>query len=102
MHVESVDPRDTQWEEDAPVYRVYLWSQALAPPDIPSDLVGWQSEEYEIRDARDVHEVIAWAQRPEHGGRAFALYVSIERNGQPGLVRLAGVDPTRAAEDRGT
>jgi hypothetical protein len=101
MRVESIDPRDTQWEDDTPVYRAHLWSHALAPPDIPSGMVGWHSDAYEIRDAQDVHEVIAWAQRPEHGGRAFTLYVSIERNGQPGLVRLAGVDPTRAADDHG-
>jgi hypothetical protein len=94
MRVETVDPRDTLWEDNTPVYRVYFWSKALAPPEISPEKVGWRSDEYEIHDAADVHEVITWAQGPEHGGRAFTLYVSLERNGEPGLVHLARVDPT--------
>lgn len=94
MRVEPVDPRDALWEDDMPVYRVYFWSKASAPPHLPSEMVGWQSDEYEVREAVDVHEVIAWAQGPEHRGRAFTLYVSLECGGEPGRVLLAGIDPT--------
>jgi hypothetical protein len=83
-----------QWTDERPVYRAYFWSQAGAPPEVDPDKAGWQSEEFEIRDAEDIHQVIAWARRQDHRERTYTLYVVVECDGQPGLVHLAGVDPT--------
>jgi hypothetical protein len=64
------------------------------------------SDEYEIEDARDVHEVIDWA-NAESGRRAserpdlshtYGLYVVSQRPDRPadeaGLILIAGIDPS--------
>jgi hypothetical protein len=58
--------------------------------------------EWRIRDARDVVEVIAWAEE-DRGERTFQLFVEESMFGHPEtdrvrLIRLAGSDPTRADE----
>ena len=87
MHVQPVDPRDTRWEVDRPVYRVYFWWQRDGRPD-----AGWASEEWQV-DGADVQEVLAWADMDEMH-RAFTLYVRYTCDGMPGLIRLHGSDPT--------
>jgi hypothetical protein len=83
VDVRPVDPRDTRWEVSTPTYRVYFWN---------ADLV---SDEYELVGARDVHEVLAWAEANAGPGRTYWLSVRVDdRNGEPGLLRLAGHDPT--------
>jgi len=80
VDVEHVDPRDTVWETHPTVdYRVVFWS------------AGAESSEYDVRDAEDVHAVIAWADA-EAGSRrsTYALYAKA----RDGLVWLAGIDPT--------
>ena len=39
--IKAVDPRDTTWEDNHPVFRVYFWR----------GIDGWSSDEYEITDA---------------------------------------------------
>jgi hypothetical protein len=87
MRVHAVDPRDTRWEVDRPCYRVYFWRRAGDRPDS-----GWESEDWQVEGA-DVGEVLAWADR-DRAHRAHTLYVCCECNGEPGLIRLAGRDPT--------
>ena len=78
MRARPVDPRDTYWEQDDPVYRVHFWQ-------------GQISSEWEV-DGADVDEVLNWAQ--EHAqGRSFVLYARIVKNDGPGLIRLLGTDP---------
>lgn len=79
-----VDPRDIVWESDAPTYRVYFWSH----PDRGSD-------EWRLTGASSVWEVLAWAE--EHAGQArtFQLFLEVSGDPGPGLLRLAGSDPTR-------
>jgi hypothetical protein len=89
MRVHSVDPRDTRWEVDRPSYRVYFWRRQSDRPDS-----GWASEEWQI-DGADVGEVLAWADT-DQARRAYTLYVRCESNDGPGLIRLAGTDPTAA------
>src|SRR5689334_10904623 len=57
MEVRRVDPRDTEWEEDFPTYRVYFFT------DPGPGLHGWTSDEFEIREAPDVRAVIEWQTR---------------------------------------
>ena len=86
VEIVSVDRRDQSWEIDSPRYRVYFWDAAAT------------SYEYEVSQADDVAEVMAWADA-ERGTRTFTLYACVQHDGL-GLVRLAGIDPTRAAHGR--
>jgi hypothetical protein len=85
MEARPVDPRDTEWEVDRPTYRVYFWRGQPRG--------GYASEEFELRGAADVHEVLSWAeQRAE--GRLVTIYAVRDGADGRGLIRLAGVDPT--------
>ena len=86
VEIVSVDRRDQSWEIDSPRYRVYFWDAAAT------------SYEYEVSQAEDVAEVMAWADA-ERGTRTFTLYACVQHDGL-GLVRLAGIDPTRATQGR--
>jgi hypothetical protein len=82
-----VDPRDTHWEVSSPMYRVYFWRQRPG---------GYESDEFELRGAPDVREVLSWAeQRAE--GRIFTVYALVDALGERGLVQVAGVDPTASS-----
>ena len=71
-------------EVDTPSYRVYFWKQQPRG--------AYESEEYPISDA-DVREVLSWADR-RAGNRTYVLYARVVNRQGPGLVRLAGIDPT--------
>ena len=93
MRIERHDPRDTEWELNRPAYRVHFWSQAAVLEGVAARSVGWAAEEYEITHA-DVHEVLAWASEAAEG-REFGVFVVADHDDERGLIRLAGVDPTR-------
>lgn len=86
MEATPVDPRDVRWEVDSPNYRVYFWTGEK----------GHVAQEFELTGAKDVHEVLAWANENAPVGSTYTLYALVDRNGEPGLVRLAGIDPTAA------
>jgi hypothetical protein len=94
VFIEGVDPRDIEWEVDQPVYRVYFWHQPPAPPGIRQQDVMYHCDENRISGARDVHEVLDWATSTARPEQAFVLYVEHMLAGSPGLIRLAGDDPT--------
>ncbi|WP_210650492.1 hypothetical protein [Nocardioides sp. SYSU D00065] len=97
MIIEGVDPRDAQWEVDRPVYRVYFWHQPEAPPGVEQQHVMWHCDEYRLRDAVDVEEVLDWARAEARQDQSFVVYVEQRDAERSGLVRLLGVDPTSAA-----
>jgi len=88
LSARPVDPRDARWEEWSPSYRVYFWR--------PVGGTGFASREFEIRGG-DVEAVFAWADENRVEPETFALFVVVDRGDGPGLVRLAGTDPTRCA-----
>jgi hypothetical protein len=90
MQAQLVDPRDVRWEVDAPAYRVYFWE-----PSAGSSGPGWVSEEWEITGT-DVGEALAWASR-DTKHRQYTLYACCACNGERGLIRLIGRDPTEKA-----
>lgn len=92
MIVRRVDPRDMDWEEDSPTYRVYFWTPA-------GD--SYTADEYEIEKADSVEQVLQWIteQRGTGAERQFVLY-AVSPNG-PGLVRLAGQDPSSQLSGHG-
>lgn len=69
---------------------MYFWQQLGGHPDS-----GWASEEWQVEDA-DATEVLAWAAR-DKSSRAFTLYVCCSCDGDPGLIRRFGVDPTTSS-----
>lgn len=95
--IEGVDPRDTQWEVDKPVYRVYFWHQPDAPPGVAQQHVMWHCDEYRLSDAVDVEEVLGWARTNARPEQTFVVYVEQRDAQRSGLVRLLGVDPNYAA-----
>jgi hypothetical protein len=56
--------------------------------------MGYVSDEYRVTEARDVSEVIAWAQATARDEQTFTLYVEHDSEVGPGLILLAGKDPT--------
>ncbi len=97
MNIAPVDPRDTRWEVPTPVYRVYFWHRPGPPPGIPQESMGWHSEEWRLEGAEGVEQVLAWARETAGGDRLCTVYVEVHDNeAGPGLVHLAGTDPTAA------
>lgn len=88
MQTQPVDPRDAEIEIDSPTYRVYFWERQVTQE---GETPGFKSFEHEITDARDVHEVLRWAEA-NAGGGTFTAYVLVGET----LVRLSGQDPTAA------
>ena len=88
VHARPVDPRDTGWEVWNPAYRVYFW-RPLGPER------AWSSREFEVSGA-DAVEVFAWAEQHAIDDETYTVFALVDHGGDRGLVRLAGVDPTRA------
>jgi hypothetical protein len=105
MQIELVDERTARWEVHRPTYRVFFWERGFGPPEVPRESVMYGCEVYDVSEAEDVFEVLAWASAnsgarkgviyPE-SDRTFALYAVVAVGERLGTVRLAGVDPTRA------
>lgn len=95
MQVRLVDPRSTTWELDNPVFWVTFFRRGPAPADVPSESVGYESEEWELTGG-EVQDALAWAQ--EHAGqdRTWILHLASPSSEGLGLIRLAGVDPNAA------
>jgi hypothetical protein len=84
VQVRGVDPRDQQWEVDAPAYRVYFWAPWSK---------GWRSDEFEVTDA-DIDDVLEWATSRPGDHVSFTVYACHQNEGRLGLIRLLGRDPT--------
>jgi hypothetical protein len=96
MDARPVDPRDTTWEDDGPVFRATFFGPA--PGGSVSPGVAVSTDEWEVRGA-DVHEVIAWAERKADTARTWELHLLVDdgRRGR-GMVRLRGTDPNRGTQ----
>jgi hypothetical protein len=99
MQIRPVDPRDTNWTIDSPVYRVYFWKRGTAPAGHPPDRVGHIAFEYELSECHNVREALAWADENAGSERSYTLYAAVAKGDSRGLVRLFGVDPTKPAGD---
>jgi hypothetical protein len=75
---------------------VFFWRPLgdIGPREIAIG-VPYESEAYELTDARDVEEALSWAQM-NADNRIFTLYAVHDRGSEHGLIRQAGVDPTVA------
>ena len=81
MDAQAIDPCDTGIEWDADIYRVYFWSTD-----------GGRCDEYELSDAQDVREVIAWVDS-HAGNRVLEIFARHDHPPEQGLIRLAGQRP---------
>jgi hypothetical protein len=95
VNIEIVDPRDTEWEGDHPVYRVYLWHQPAAPPGVAQEMMMFHCTEYRLSEVADLAEVLDWVRETVRADQTFTLYVEHRDAGRPGLIQLMGDDPTR-------
>ncbi|MCF6379798.1 hypothetical protein L2K70_19470 [Nocardioides KLBMP 9356] len=96
MEVERVDPRDTEWVDDRPVYRVYFWHRPPAPPGVAPEHAMWHCDEYRLSNVADVIEVVDWARDRARSQQTFVIYVEQRDANRSGLVRLLGADPASA------
>ena len=97
MIIEGVDPRDTEWEVDRPVYRVYFWHQPSAATGVAQADAMWHCDEYRLSDATGVDEVLDWARDTARSDQTFVTYVEVRDGQRSGLVRLHGSDPNSHA-----
>jgi hypothetical protein len=84
LDARPIDPRDPQWEVWNPLYRVYFWRRVGE---------SYSSREFEIA-AEEVGDALRWADEQRNAEETFTLFAVVD-HGDPGLVRLAGTDPTR-------
>ncbi|ROQ15457.1 hypothetical protein EDF54_0320 [Rathayibacter sp. PhB93] len=75
MHISPVDPRDVDAEVTMPVYRVYFAETET------------RVDEIRITGARDVFEVVDWAERDARGV-PFTVYCEHPSPFNPGKVTL--------------
>jgi hypothetical protein len=94
MIAEGADPRDVSWEVEQPSYRVYIWHQPPAPSEVSKEQVGYRCDEYRLRDASDIGDVLDWAHRTARPEQTFSLYVEHRDSDGLGLIQLAGTNPT--------
>lgn len=94
MEIRKIDPRDTCWEVDNPVFRVHFWWRCAPAEGVREEDMGFVSDEYEVR-AADLEQVLEWAKSKSGSKTTFTLYVLMkdEQIGL-GLIRLIGDDPT--------
>lgn len=85
LKVRPVDPRDQRWEIWQPEYRVYFWR---------AERGSYVSREFELSGG-DVLQVLSWADGNAAEGETYVLHVAVGTADGLGLIRLAGVDPTR-------
>jgi hypothetical protein len=75
--------------------RVYFWRRGHAVDEATAENTGYASYEHEVLGVADVNEVISWAEENAGEDRTFTIYAVVEREGEVGLVRVLGSDPTR-------
>jgi hypothetical protein len=93
IEARPVNPLDGRWEYSPTQYRVYFW-RLTTGQIAPGRPVIWGSDEYELKGAADVAEVLEWANSNAEG-RDFTAYAVIDRGSDKGLVHVFGIDPTR-------
>lgn len=95
MDSRPVDPRDTTWEVDHPVFRVTFFDLLPGSPVDPQ--LGVATDEWEIQNA-EISDVLDWAEGKASDKRMWTVHLLVDdsRRGH-GMVRLCGTDPNRSA-----
>lgn len=74
LNVAPVDPRDIEWEDTHPGFRVYFWDAR------------WVSDEYEITGA-GIIDVLEWTTK-HADGRGWEVWLCLTEGGRKGAVKL--------------
>lgn len=74
LNVAPVDPRDIEWEDTHPIFRVYFWDARRV------------SDEYEIIGAH-ITDVLKWTTK-NAAGRGWEIWLCITGGGRKGAVKL--------------
>jgi hypothetical protein len=90
------DVRAIRWNVHSPTYRVDFWHQYPPPPGGQAAKMGFKQDAHRVSGADSVSDVVAWAQE-NASGRSFVIYVELTYGGEPGILRVHGVDPTAPA-----
>jgi hypothetical protein len=100
VEVRSIDERTTAWENEFPTYRVYFFDNPLGGRHM------WTAYTYELTEAHNVQQVLAWADANARG-RPYCVYavifspdVRVEEDENVGLIQLSGWNPTSPASGR--
>lgn len=88
MFASEIDPEHSLLEQDEAVYQVHFWSRPGGEDSM------WSRHEWRLEGAKDLPEVLAWADR-EAAGRRFTRYVEALIDDELSLLCLQGDDPTR-------
>lgn len=89
MDIRGIDPRDTSWEQDHAMYRVYFWDTSINT-----------SYEYEVLGEIDIDELLPWAEEYATArGWTYTIYALTTEGDRRGLIRLAGVLGDPFAQD---
>ncbi|QGN32620.1 hypothetical protein [Microlunatus sp. Gsoil 973] len=78
LHVTPADPRDIEWEDSHPVFRVYFWDAQRV------------SDEYEITGA-NLTDLLEWT-TANAAGRGWQIWLRLIENGRTGAVKLQECD----------
>lgn len=81
ISVSLVDPRYVSGEDLTPVYRVDFWNE------------NGDSSEHRLENAVCVHDVLPWAEANKDGRQAV-VWVEYRHEGETGMCRLHGQEPT--------
>jgi hypothetical protein len=79
-------------------YYVTFWTQGVAARGVPQEMAMWREDMNEIR-ATDAVEVIEWAEKEAVQRNAIYTIFARMTHHEPGLVWIAGADPTVNAEN---
>jgi hypothetical protein len=81
-------------------YQVVFWTHQFPPPGHIQEQMGWAELTWDIQDAEDVYEVIAWAESylhefaAEHPGAQHSYCVYAKVPGEDWLLHIGGVNPS--------
>jgi hypothetical protein len=82
-----------RWEYYEPDYRVDFWHQISPPEGSAAETMGYKQDSFRITGAKDVHEVLDWAEKNAND-RTFVVWGAYKTPEGHGIVRVHGLDPT--------
>lgn len=94
MKCEGLDPRIVTYEDESPRYWVIFWS--YGGRDENGRYYGLESDEWRLSGARDIYEVIEWANsdKKKRQYQIFSEYTVPETDAL-GISLLYGEDPSK-------
>lgn len=99
MIVQPLDRNDViapRFDVYEPEYRVDFWRRPDSLAEVAAEKIGYKQDSYGLKEVRDVDEVVAWADENAQG-RLYVVWVKYSCQGDRGIIRIRGEDPTNPA-----